>query len=57
MPKFLFVDNDQHISVEIWVEAASEDEARKIAWSSLTPEQQDACGYLDCVDELVTKEN
>ncbi len=56
MPKFLFVDDDQNISVEIWVEAASEDEARKIAWASLTSEQKDACGYLDCVDKLVIRE-
>ena len=54
MAKFLFVDDDQHISVELWIEAATENEARIIAWDSLTPEQRDACGYLDCVDEVAT---
>ena len=34
------------------LEAATEREARKIAWDSLTPEQKDACGCLDCVDEV-----
>jgi hypothetical protein len=52
MAKFLFVDDDQHISVELWIEAATEREARKIAWGSLTPEQKDACGLLDCVDQV-----
>jgi len=52
MAKFLFVDDDQNISVELWVEAATEREARKIAWDSLTPEQKDVCGCLDCVDQV-----
>lgn len=52
MPLFLFVDDDCHIDVELWVEAPSEAEARKIAWGRLTPEQKDACGFLDCVDEI-----
>lgn len=52
MRKFLFVDDDCNINVELWVEAATEKEARKLAWAQLTPEQQDACGCLDCVDEV-----
>jgi hypothetical protein len=52
MAKFLFVDDDQNISVELWIEAATERKAHKIAWDSLTPEQKDACGYLICVDEV-----
>lgn len=52
MTKYLFVDDDGHIDVEIWVVAANEKEARKKAWSMLTDEQKDACGLLDCVDEV-----
>lgn len=52
MRKYLFVDDDFNIDVEIWVEADSEKQARKLAWQQLTPEQQDACGLLDCVDEV-----
>lgn len=51
MKKFLFVDDDGNIDVELWVEATDEKEARKLAWAQLTPEQRDACGCLDCVDE------
>lgn len=52
MSKFLFVDDDSHINVELWVTAINEKEARKQAWSMLTDEQKDACGNLDCVDEV-----
>jgi hypothetical protein len=52
MTKFVFVDGDCHIDVEITVQAATEKEARKLAWSQLTDEQKDACGYLECVDEI-----
>ena len=52
MAKFLFVDDDQNINVELWVEATTQKEARRIAWSMLTAEQQDACGLLDCIDEV-----
>lgn len=49
--KFLFVDDDGHIDVELWVEAPTKREARKLAWAQLTDEQRDACGCLECVDE------
>lgn len=52
MAKFLFVDDDMHINVELWVEAETEKQARKIAWNMLTDEQKNACGCLDCVDEI-----
>ena len=51
MKKFLFVDDDCNINVELWVKAETEKEARSLAWDMLTPEQKDACGCLDCVDE------
>lgn len=52
MSKYLFVDDDCRISVELWVEAATEKEARKLAWAMLSDEQKDACGCLECVDEV-----
>lgn len=52
MRKFLFVDDDNNINVELWVNAETENDARKLAWGQLTPEQQNACGCLECVDEV-----
>lgn len=52
MTKFVFVDGDCHIDVEITVQANNEKEARKMAWAQLTDEQKDACGCLECVDEI-----
>ena len=49
---YVFVDDDQHIGREVTVTASSEKEARKLAWSSLTDEEKDACGNLDCVDVI-----
>lgn len=51
MKKYLFVDDDQYIGVEVWVTADSEKEARQKAWAMLTDEEKDACGCFDCVDE------
>lgn len=50
MHKFLFVDGDDNINLEVWVEAETEKQAHKLAWESLTSEQKDALGCLDCVD-------
>lgn len=36
MKKFLFVDDDGNIDVELWVEATDEKEARKLAWERQT---------------------
>lgn len=48
--KYVFVDDDMNIDVEIVVEAETEKEAHQKAWAQLTDEQRNACGLLDCVD-------
>ena len=51
MPKFTFVDDDGNLGDwSVSVEAPTEREARKIAWASMSDEQRDACGCLDCID-------
>lgn len=52
MTKFIFVDGNGNIDIEVEAVAQNECEARKIAWNNLTEEQKDACGCLECVDEL-----
>lgn len=52
MTKYIFVDDDCHIDVEITVEASNEKEAHRLAWAQLTEEQKDACGLFTCVDEI-----
>jgi len=52
MTTYVFVDGDACIDVEIYVQASSEQAARRIAWLKLTDSQRDACGSLECVDEI-----
>lgn len=37
---------------EIKVTAATEKEAHRKAWESMTDEQKNSCACLDCVDEI-----
>jgi hypothetical protein len=52
MAKFVFADDDMHISREITIEAESEKQAHKQSWAMLTDEEKDACGCWTCVDEV-----
>jgi hypothetical protein len=52
MKRFVFVDDSGQLQGEWSATADTEKEARKQVWDSLNEEQQNACGCLDCVDEL-----
>lgn len=52
MAKFVFADDDMHISREITIEAESEKQAHKQSWAMLTDEEKDACGLWTCIDEV-----
>jgi hypothetical protein len=56
MEQYVFVDGNGNINFEVTVTATNEREARKLAWATLTDEQKDACGFLDCVDVLPAKD-
>lgn len=40
------------VGIEVTADAASEKQARKMAWDSLTDAQQNNCACLDCIDEV-----